>query len=121
MCGQHICYVFQQKVGIHRGTHCAPLLADLFLSSYETDFIQGSGCRGRMVVEFTTTYAIMSSNPVPSEVYSMQHYGEKRSTVCTPMYAYFLLKNIANMLSIKNTNILMIPISENILVESGFF
>ena len=37
------------------------------------------------------------------------------------MYAYFLLKNTANMLSIKNTNILMIPVSENILVESGCF
>jgi hypothetical protein len=33
--------VFQQTVGIHMGTNCAPLLADLFLYSYETDFIQG--------------------------------------------------------------------------------
>ena len=28
-------------VGIPIGTNCAPLLADLFLYSYETDFIQG--------------------------------------------------------------------------------
>jgi len=33
--------VFQQAVGIHMGTNCAPLLADLFLYSYEADFIQG--------------------------------------------------------------------------------
>jgi hypothetical protein len=33
--------VFQQTVGIHMGTNCAPLLADLFLYSYETDFIKG--------------------------------------------------------------------------------
>ena len=33
--------VFQQTVGIHMGTNCAPLLADLFLYSYEADFIQG--------------------------------------------------------------------------------
>ena len=33
--------VFQQKVGIPMGTKCAPLLADLFLYSYEADFIQG--------------------------------------------------------------------------------
>jgi len=33
--------VFQQTGGIHMGTRCAPLLADLFLYSHEVDFIQG--------------------------------------------------------------------------------
>ena len=33
--------VFQQTVGIPMGTNCAPLLADLFLYSYEANFIQG--------------------------------------------------------------------------------
>ena len=33
--------VFQQIVGMHMGTNCAPLLPDLFLYSYEADFIQG--------------------------------------------------------------------------------
>ena len=33
--------VFQQTVGISMATNCAPLLADLFLYSYEADFIQG--------------------------------------------------------------------------------
>ena len=33
--------VFQQTVGIPMGTNCAPLLCDLFLYSYESDFIQG--------------------------------------------------------------------------------
>ena len=32
--------VFQQTVGIPRGTKCAPLLADLFLHSYEAEFVQ---------------------------------------------------------------------------------
>jgi hypothetical protein len=32
--------VFQQSVGIPMGTYCAPLLTDLFLHSYEADFIQ---------------------------------------------------------------------------------
>ena len=36
-CGGHI---FQQIIGIPMGTNCAPLLADLFLYSYEADFIQ---------------------------------------------------------------------------------
>ena len=33
--------VFQQTVGIPMDRNCAPLLADLFLYSYEADFIQG--------------------------------------------------------------------------------
>jgi hypothetical protein len=33
--------IFQQIVGIPMGTNCAPLPVDLFLYSYEADFIQG--------------------------------------------------------------------------------
>jgi hypothetical protein len=33
--------VFQQTIGIPMGTNCVPLLADLFLYSYEADFKQG--------------------------------------------------------------------------------
>jgi hypothetical protein len=33
-------HVFQQSVGIPLGTNCAPLLADLFLYSYEAEFVQ---------------------------------------------------------------------------------
>jgi hypothetical protein len=36
----NIFVIFQQTVGIPRGTNCAPLLADLFLYSYEAEFIQ---------------------------------------------------------------------------------
>ena len=32
--------VFQQIVGIPMGTNCAPLQADIFLYSYEAEFIQ---------------------------------------------------------------------------------
>jgi hypothetical protein len=32
--------VFQQSVGIPMGTNCVPLLADLFLYSYEAEFVQ---------------------------------------------------------------------------------
>ena len=31
--------LFQQMVGIPIGTNCTPLLADLFLSSYENEFL----------------------------------------------------------------------------------
>ena len=33
-------YIYQQIVGIPMGTNCAPLLADVFLYSYESDFVQ---------------------------------------------------------------------------------
>jgi hypothetical protein len=33
--------VFQQTIDILMGTNCAPLLADLFLHAYKTDFLQG--------------------------------------------------------------------------------
>jgi hypothetical protein len=33
--------MFQQTVDIPMGINCAPLLADLFVYSYEADFIQG--------------------------------------------------------------------------------
>ena len=39
--------VFQQIVGIPMGTNCAPLLADIFLYSYEAEFIQSFLSTGR--------------------------------------------------------------------------
>ena len=38
--------IYQQVVGIPMGTNCAPLLADLFLYTYEADFIQSLKVRG---------------------------------------------------------------------------
>ena len=32
---------FRQVIGIPMGTNCAPLLADLFLYSYEAEFLDG--------------------------------------------------------------------------------
>ena len=32
--------VFQETVGIPMGANCAPLLSDIFLYSYEADYIQ---------------------------------------------------------------------------------
>jgi hypothetical protein len=49
--------VFQQTV---MGTNCAPLLADLFLYSYEADFIQGLLKKNekKLVQSFNFTFAI---------------------------------------------------------------
>ena len=39
--------VFKQIVGIPMGTNCAPLLADIFLYSYEAEFIQSLPSTGK--------------------------------------------------------------------------
>ena len=37
---EFLVHIFQQTIVTSMGTNCAPLLADLFLYSYETGFIQ---------------------------------------------------------------------------------
>ena len=39
--------VFQRAVGISMGTHCAPLLADIFVYLYEAEFIQSLFSTGK--------------------------------------------------------------------------
>ena len=50
--------VFQQTVGIPMSTNCAPLLADIFLYSYEADFIQSLLSTGKkqLASRFNLTY-----------------------------------------------------------------
>ena len=50
--------IFQQTIGIPMGTNCAPLLADLFLHSFEAEFIQGCLMSGKkkLVQSFNFTY-----------------------------------------------------------------
>ena len=53
--------VFQQTVGITMGTNCAPLLADIFLYSYEADFVQFLLWTGKehLAFWFNLTYRYM--------------------------------------------------------------
>ena len=50
--------VFQQIVGIPMGTNCAPLLADIFLYSYEAEFLQSllSTGKKKLASRFNFTY-----------------------------------------------------------------
>jgi hypothetical protein len=60
--------VFQQTVGIPMGTNCAHILAELFLYSYERDFIQGLSKKNEKKLErsynftFSYIYDILSLN-----------------------------------------------------------
>ena len=50
--------IFQQTIGIPMGTNCAPLLADLFLYSYEAEFVQSHLKAGKnhLAQQFNFTY-----------------------------------------------------------------
>ena len=72
--------VFQQITGFHMGTNCAPLLADIFLYSYEAEFIQSllSIGRKRLASQFNVTYRyidnVLSNNKPDFENYFGQMY-----------------------------------------------
>ena len=50
--------IFQQTIGIPMGTNCAPLLADLFLYSYEAELVQSLLQAGKkhLAQQFNFTY-----------------------------------------------------------------
>jgi len=56
--GSHPIVVLKQTVGIPMGTYCAPRLADLFLFSYEAEFMQNlAKCKDKSVSRsFNFTY-----------------------------------------------------------------
>ena len=72
--------VFQQTVGIPMGTNCAPLLADMFLYSYEADFVQSLLSTGKkhLASRFNLTYRyiddVLSINNQEFENYLGQMY-----------------------------------------------
>ena len=72
--------VFQQIVDIPMGTNCAPLLADIFLYSYEADFIQSllSTGKKKLASQFNFTYRyiddVLSINKPDFEKYLGQMY-----------------------------------------------
>ena len=70
--------VFQQIVGIPMGTNCTPLLADIFLYSYEAEFIQSLLSTGRkeLASRFNFTYIddVLSINNPEFENYLGQMY-----------------------------------------------
>ena len=72
--------VFQQTVGIPMGTNCAPLLADIFLYSYEAEFIQSLLSTGKkhLASRFNLTYRyiddVLSINNPEFENYLGQMY-----------------------------------------------
>ena len=72
--------VFQQTVGFPMGTNCAPLLADIFLYSYEADVIQSMLSTGKkhLASRFNLTYRyiddVLSINNPEFENYLGQMY-----------------------------------------------
>ena len=91
--------VFQQIVGIKMGTNCAPLLSDIFLYSYEAEFIQIllSTGKKRLSSQFNFTYRyiddVLSINNQYFENYLDQMYPaelEIKDTTESNTYAAYL-------------------------------
>ena len=91
--------VFQHIVGIPMGTNCAPLLADIFLYSYEADFIQSllSTGKKKLASQFNFTYRyiddVLSINNPDFENYLGQMYPaelEIKDTTESNTYASYL-------------------------------
>ena len=94
--------VFQQIVGIPMDTNCAPLLADIFLYSYEADFIQSllSTGKKKLASQFNFTYRyiddVLSINNPDFENYLGQMYPteleiketRRRATPLLPTWIY---------------------------------
>jgi hypothetical protein len=96
--------VLQQTVAIPMDINCASLLTNLFLYAYEADFIQG----------------LLKKNekkPARSFNFTFRYIDDSMATVCCKTCP----PNIENMLSIKNSSMLMISVSENFYVESEYF
>ena len=96
--------VFQQIIGIPMGTNCAPLLADIFLYSYEARFTQSllSTGRKRLASQFIFTYRyiddVLSINNSDFENYLGQMYPlnlrsktRRRATLLLPTWIYSCL------------------------------
>ena len=72
--------VFQQIVGLPIGTNCAPLLADIFMYSYEAEFIQSllSTVKKKLASQFNFTYRyiddVLSINNTDFENYLVRMY-----------------------------------------------
>ena len=91
--------VFQQTVDIPMGTNCAPLLADIFLYSYEADFIQSLLSTGKkhLASRFNLTYRyiddVLSINNPEFENYLGQMYPaelEIKNTTESTTFASYL-------------------------------
>ena len=92
--------VFQQTVGIPMGTNCAPLLADIFLYSYEADFIQSLLSTGKkhLASRFNLTYRyiddVLSINNPEFENYLGQMYPAELEIKDTQRAPLLLLTSI---------------------------
>ena len=91
--------VFQQIIGIPMGTNCVPLLADIFLYSYEAEFIQSllSAGKKRLASQFNFTNryidVVLSINNPDFENYlgpmyplSLRSKTQRRATFLLPTW-----------------------------------
>ena len=114
--------VFQQIIGIPMGTNCATLLADIFLYSYEAEFIQSllSAGKKRLASQFNFTYRyiddVLSINNPDFENYLGQMYllslrwkTRRRATLLLPTW-------ICSCQSVGTVNFIL-PFTTNVTIS----
>ena len=81
--------IFQQTIGIPMGTNCAPLLADLFLYSYEAEFVQSLLQAGKrhLAQQFNFTYHYEN---MPIQIY-LKIYHQKNENFQIKISDIFLI------------------------------
>ena len=81
--------LFRQVIGIPMGTNCAPLLADLFLYSYENEFLDNmiKGGLRRLVRSFNLCYRYIDD----LIVFNNKKFLNYRTGICTSKHTQNLL------------------------------
>ena len=109
--------VFQQTVGIPMGTNYAPLLADIFLYSYEADFIQSLLSTGKkhLASRFNLTYRyiddVLSINNPEFENYLGHMYPaeleikDTTESTTSASYQFLFLQAIQHLFNCKSVTL----------------
>ena len=114
--------VFKQIVGIPMGTNCAPLLADIFLYSYEAEFIQSllSAGKKRLASQFNFTYRyiddVLSINNPDFENYLGQMYPPELEIKDTTEATLLLPTWICSCQSVGTVNFAL-PFTTNVTIS----
>ena len=116
--------VFQQIIGIPMGTNCALLLADIFLYSYEAEFMQSllSTGKNKLASQFNFTYRyiddVLSINNPDFENYLGQMYPAeleiKETTESNTSASYLDL-----VLSVESEGRCALPFTTNVTISTS--
>ena len=107
--------VFQQIIGIPMGTNCAPLLADIFLYSYEAEFIQSLLSAGKKRL-YRYIDDVLSINNPDFENYLGQMYPLSLRSKTRRRVTLLLPTRICSCQSVGTVNFIL-PFTTNVTIS----